>query len=66
MAKLHNISDPGKIHQKCHILGFDILFGSPPIGVSSIQGNIFQNWLIKISLIILKKFLGLNYVIKDN
>ena len=42
MAKLHNISDPGKIHQKCHILGFDILFGSPPIGVSSIQGNIFS------------------------
>ena len=65
MAKLHNISDPGKIHQNV-IFRFDILFGSPPIGVSSIQGNIFQNWLIKISLIILKKFLGLNYVIKDN
>lgn len=42
VARLHNLSDPEKIHQKCHILGFDILFGSPPIGVSSIQGNIFS------------------------
>ncbi|KAL6453953.1 MRM2 rRNA methyltransferase 2 [Candida maltosa Xu316] len=42
MAKIHGVEDPDKIYQKCHILGFDILFGMPPPGVSCIQGNIFS------------------------
>lgn len=41
MAKIHNI-DPDKVNKKCHILGFDFMFGAPPAGVSAIQGNIFS------------------------
>lgn len=41
MAKIHHIN-PEKINRKCHILGFDFMFGFPPAGVSTIQGNIFS------------------------
>lgn len=41
LCQVHGI-DEDKFHEKCHILGFDILFGTPPLGVSSMQGNIFS------------------------
>lgn len=30
------------INDKCDLLGFDLLFGTPPLGTSSIQGNIYS------------------------
>lgn len=30
------------INDKCDLLGFDLLFDTPPLGTSSIQGNIFS------------------------
>lgn len=41
LCQVHGV-DEEKFHEKCHILGFDILFGTPPLGVSSMQGNIFS------------------------
>lgn len=41
LCQVHGV-DEDKFHEKCHILGFDILFGTPPLGVSSMQGNIFS------------------------
>lgn len=41
LCQVHGI-DEDKFHEKCHILGFDILFSTPPLGVSCMQGNIFS------------------------
>ncbi|KAI5959257.1 MRM2 [Candida theae] len=42
ISQLHNVEST-KLHTVgVHILGFDILFKSPPLGTSSIQGNIFS------------------------
>lgn len=42
VCQIHDIEDT-KLHTVgVHILGFDILFKSPPLGTSSIQGNIFS------------------------
>ncbi|KAG5419876.1 MRM2 [Candida metapsilosis] len=42
ISQLHNVEDT-KLHTVgVHILGFDILFKNPPLGTSSIQGNIFS------------------------
>lgn len=41
LCQVHGI-DEEKFHEKCHILGFDILFGTPPLGISTMQGNIFS------------------------
>lgn len=34
--------DESDLNEQCTLLGFDILFGTPPLGTSSIQGNIFS------------------------
>ncbi|KAI5968113.1 hypothetical protein CANMA_002615 [Candida margitis] len=42
VCQLHEVEDT-KLHTVgVHILGFDILFKNPPLGTSSIQGNIFS------------------------
>ncbi|CCE83967.1 Piso0_004564 [Millerozyma farinosa CBS 7064] len=41
MMEIHGLEED-KFNDKCHILGFDLLFGTPPPGVSSMQGNIFS------------------------
>ncbi|KAK6466055.1 FtsJ-like methyltransferase-domain-containing protein [Scheffersomyces coipomensis] len=41
LRQIHHLEED-KFQQKCHILGFDILFGTPPPGISTIQGNIFS------------------------
>ncbi|ODV81942.1 uncharacterized protein CANTADRAFT_44377 [Suhomyces tanzawaensis NRRL Y-17324] len=41
LCQLHNLQEEN-FNEKCHILGFDLLFGTPPPGVSLIQGNIFS------------------------
>lgn len=46
LCLLHNLNDTD-FNKKCHILGFDVLFGTPPEGISSIQGNIYSKLLQK-------------------
>lgn len=42
VCQIHNVED-AKLHTiGVHVLGFDILFKNPPLGTSSIQGNIFS------------------------
>lgn len=41
LGDLHKV-EKDKVHEVCHILGFDLLFSQPPAGVSSMQGNIFS------------------------
>lgn len=41
LCQVHDIEEEN-FHKTCHILGFDILFGTPPQGVSSMQGNIYS------------------------
>lgn len=41
MMEIHELEEEN-FNDKCHILGFDLLFGTPPSGVSSMQGNIFS------------------------
>ncbi|KAG7663003.1 MRM2 [[Candida] subhashii] len=41
LTHLHGI-DGSLADSGCHVLGFDILFQTPPPGVSTIQGNIFS------------------------
>lgn len=41
LEDLHKV-EKNKLHEVCHILGFDLLFCQPPAGVSSMQGNIFS------------------------
>lgn len=41
LAQLHQL-DPAHIYQKCTLVGLDLLFGSPPPGTYSTQGNIFS------------------------
>lgn len=45
LIKLHGTpkdADLDRLPEKCHILGFDLLFSLPPSGVSTMQGNIFS------------------------
>lgn len=41
LLAVHDV-EPDKINTKCTLLGFDLLFGKPPPGTSSSQGNIFS------------------------
>lgn len=41
LCQIHGVAEE-KFHEQCHILGVDILFGTPPAGVSAMQGNIFS------------------------
>ena len=41
MCQIHKLEEE-EFKDKCHILGFDLLFSTPPLGVSTIQGNIFS------------------------
>ncbi|KAK6458146.1 FtsJ-like methyltransferase-domain-containing protein [Scheffersomyces xylosifermentans] len=41
MCQVHNLQED-EFKNKCHILGFDLLFATPPVGVSTLQGNIFS------------------------
>jgi len=41
LCLIHGLEEE-KFTEKCHILGFDLLFGSPPQGVSAYQGNIYS------------------------
>ncbi|KAK6203296.1 FtsJ-like methyltransferase-domain-containing protein [Scheffersomyces amazonensis] len=41
LLQFHDL-DEEHFHNKCHIVGFDLLYGTPPPGISSIQGNIYS------------------------
>lgn len=41
LCDIHGLEE-SKIATKCCLLGFDILFGTPPMGTSTIQGNMFS------------------------
>lgn len=40
LCEIHGLEHE-TLHRKCKVLGVDLLFAAPPIGTSSIQGNIF-------------------------
>lgn len=44
LCLLNHVND-SDFHTKFHILGFDILFGTPPPGISTLQGNIYSKLL---------------------
>lgn len=41
LCEAHKLPE-SKLSEKCHLLGFDILFSTPPTGTSTIQGNVFS------------------------
>lgn len=41
LCDIYQLSE-SRLADKCHLLGFDILFATPPTGTSTIQGNIFS------------------------
>lgn len=41
LSSIHCINEEN-FNTKCYIIGFDILCGTPPSGISTIQGNIFS------------------------
>jgi 23S rRNA (uridine2552-2'-O)-methyltransferase len=43
MEQVHDLSEDN-FNKTCHILGFDLVFATPPIGVSTIQGNIYSKF----------------------
>ncbi|KAI5963159.1 uncharacterized protein KGF55_002951 [Candida pseudojiufengensis] len=47
LIQINQIKDNKLFSKKIHILGVDILFKNPPLGTSSIQGNIFSNFIHK-------------------
>ncbi|RLV96537.1 rRNA methyltransferase 2 mitochondrial [Spathaspora sp. JA1] len=46
LCELHGV-EREKLYKKCYILGVDLMFQPPPLGVSTIQGNIFSKFTHK-------------------
>ena len=42
LCQVHGLEE-SQFSSKCHILGFDMLFGQGPFGVSTMQGDIYSN-----------------------
>ncbi|EGW30473.1 uncharacterized protein SPAPADRAFT_157554 [Spathaspora passalidarum NRRL Y-27907] len=59
LSELHGV-DEEKLYKKCYVLGVDLLFQTPPNGVSTIQGNIFSKLTHKSVITQLRQWTELN------